>query len=243
MLRDRLVREGDFLFRHRSYLPLLALPLVLWELARYEYLFGSHAWDLALETLCFAIAGLGIAVRALVQGYAPRGTSGRNSRQQKAASLTTTGAYSLSRNPLYFGNFLITFGVLCFFHSGYLLIAYALIFWVYYERIILREEDFLLARYGDAYAGWAACTPAFFPRLQVWEWPARRFNWRTVVRREYPTVLFVVLALTAFEVMGDWRIHHELHISAGSTLLLGAAVAQYVVFRLVKKRTRLLRSA
>lgn len=243
VLRDRLVREGDFLFRHRSYLPLIALPLIAWELARYHYPLGSHGWDLALETLCFAIAGLGLAVRALVQGYAPRGTSGRNSRQQKAASLTTTGAYSVCRNPLYFGNFLITFGVLCFFHSIYLLLAYTLIFWIYYERIILREEEFLFELYGDAYARWAERTPAFLPRLHGWTWPDRPFNWRTVVRREYPTVLFVVLALTAFEVLGDWKIHHQVRISQGSALLLAAAIVQYVVLRQVKKRTRLLRSA
>jgi len=243
VLRDRLVREGDFLFRHRSYLPLIALPLVAWELARYHHPFGSHAVDLALEALCFAIAGLGLVVRALVQGYAPRGTSGRNSRQQKATSLTTDGAYSICRNPLYLGNYLITLGVLCFFHSPYLLLAYTLIFWIYYERIILREEEFLFGLYGGAYARWAERTPAFLPRLGGWQRPDRPFSWRTVVRREYPTVLFVVLALTAFEVLGDWRVHHELRISYGSTLLLIVAIGQYVVLRLVKKRTRLLGSA
>lgn len=241
MLRDRLVREGDFLFRYRSYLPLLALPLLGWELVRYRPL-GSPGWDVALEATCFAIAGLGLAVRALVQGYAPRGTSGRNSRQQKAAQLNTTGAYSLCRNPLYLGNYLITLGVLCFFHSPYLLLVYTLLFWLYYERIVFREEDFLFERYGEEYASWARRTPVFVPRLRGWRRPERRFAWRTVVRREYPSVMLIVLALCAFELLGNWKVHHELRLSGGWIALLAVAVAQYVVLRVVKKRTRLLRA-
>lgn len=242
MLRDRLEREGDFLFRHRGYLPVLALPIVAYELARYQHLLGSDFWDAVLQGLCYAIAGLGLAVRAFAQGYAARGSSGRNSRRQKAAALNTTGAYSLCRNPLYLGNFLIVFGVLCFFHSLYLLLAYTLLFWIYYERIILREEAFLLERYGSTYARWAEATPVFLPRLKGWRPPERPFAWRTVVRREYPTVMLIVIALTAFQVIGDWHITHQLRISQASLLLLGVAIGQYVVLRYVKKHTELLHS-
>ena len=43
-----------------------------------------------------------------------------------------------------------------------------LVFWLYYERIMLAEEEFLRARYGKAFDDWAARTPAFLPNFRHW---------------------------------------------------------------------------
>ncbi|MGB8874133.1 MAG: hypothetical protein WCC75_12145, partial [Desulfobaccales bacterium] len=48
---------------------------------------------------------------SLPWGLPPRGTSGRNTQGQVAETLNTTGIYSLVRNPLYLGNFLIWLGL------------------------------------------------------------------------------------------------------------------------------------
>ena len=47
-------------------------------------------------------------------GFAPRGTSGRNTLGQVAEVLNTSGMYSVVRNPLYLGNFVIWLGLALF---------------------------------------------------------------------------------------------------------------------------------
>ena len=51
------------------------------------------------------ISFLGEAIRIFTVAYTPAGTSGRNTKQQLADTLNTTGIYSLLRHPLYLGNF------------------------------------------------------------------------------------------------------------------------------------------
>ena len=85
----------------------------------------------------------------------------------KNSELITAGPYSICRNPLYFFSFLgfsgigfatetVTFGVL-------LVLAFAL----FYPIVIEREEQFLRARFGQAFEDYCARTPRFFPRLQA----------------------------------------------------------------------------
>jgi len=57
--------------------------------------YGSHRLDQVWEILCLAISLLGLGVRIVTVGYVPKGTSGRNTRGQKANVLNTTGMYSL----------------------------------------------------------------------------------------------------------------------------------------------------
>lgn len=240
-MRRSLELQGAFLFRWRSYLPLLGLPILGWELSRFSYPYGSPLLDKLVELTCFAIAGVGLVIRSLVQGYARSGTSARNTRQRRATRLNTTGMYSLCRHPLYLGNYLISFGVLLFFTSPYLLAVFTLLFWLYYERIILVEEAFLAERFGDAHREWAARTPIFLPRLSGWRRPKDRFRFSTVLRREYTTVLLIVVAMTSFEVLGNFAIQGRLSIGPLWRLLLGFAALQYLVLRSLKKHTQLLK--
>jgi protein-S-isoprenylcysteine O-methyltransferase Ste14 len=241
MLRS-LEQQGAFLFRWRSYLPLLGLPILGWELSRFSYPYGSPLLDHLIELTCFAIAGVGLGIRSLVQGYAPSGTSARATRRQRARKLNTTGMYSLCRHPLYLGNYVISFGVLLFFTSPYLLALFTLLFWLYYKRIMLAEEAFLDERFGDAYRAWAARTPVFFPRFSAWQHPGVPFRLSRVLRREYTTVLLIVVALTSFEILGDFAIHGRLSIGPLWIALLALACLQYVVLRWLKKHTRVLRA-
>ncbi len=85
---------------------LLIIPLFWLEKDCFYVPFDSHDWDLAYEFMCFTVSLKGIMVRIMAIGYIPKGASGRNTRQ-KADDLNTTGMYSVARNPLYSGNYLI----------------------------------------------------------------------------------------------------------------------------------------
>src|SRR5262245_19709566 len=101
-LSDRLSDTGSFLFRWRSYLPLAPLFAASYAGPRIDP--GSAATRVAWDAVCLAVALIGLAVRVVTVGTAARGTSGRNTRAQKADVLNTTGIYSIVRHPLYVGN-------------------------------------------------------------------------------------------------------------------------------------------
>lgn len=240
LLRDSLARQGDWLFRWRSYIPLLLVPPVAADLLSFRFPLDSPLLDEILEGMCFAIAFCGLAVRGLVAGYAPRGTSGRITSGQKAAELNTAGMYSLCRNPLYLGNFLMGFGVLLFLHSFVVQTLYVLTFFLYYERIIMREEEFLHGKFGESYLRWADRTPAIVPRFRAWRRPALSFSWRTILRREYTSFFAVAAIMTAFEVVGDTILEGRFTFEPEWRAFFGFSLAFYLACMFLKKGTRLL---
>ena len=241
LMRDRLARDGDWLFRWRSYLPLLLAPLLIWTVFGRAGL-GEVECGPATPGLIIVGAGIaafGEALRLLVSAFAPEGTSGRNTRRLKAFSLVTTGANSLCRNPLYLGNFLIVFGALTLLGEPLLLAVYGLAFWLYYERIIAREEAFLLERFEGAYRAYAAATNAFIPALHRYRRPTTPFDGRRMLRREYTTITAIAAAFSALlslrEGARELALPSEL---AWHHRVLALVLLAYGALRLVKKRTR-----
>jgi protein-S-isoprenylcysteine O-methyltransferase Ste14 len=88
----------------------------------------------------------------------------------KNETLTTTGPYAHTRNPLYLGSFLLALGFACAAH--WLAVVAVIAFWVtVYGPTITRERDYLRGLYGAAYAEYEANVPAFLPRLSAWRGP------------------------------------------------------------------------
>ena len=103
----------------------------------------------------------------------PKDTSRRNTGRPQAETLNTTGLYSVVRHPLYLGNYLMWLGVALFPGAWWAPVIVSLVFWLYYERIMFAEEEFLRRQFGEHYTAWAAATPAFLPRLGRWRSPGR----------------------------------------------------------------------
>jgi protein-S-isoprenylcysteine O-methyltransferase Ste14 len=83
---------------------------------------------------------------------------------QRTHRLATTGAYAYVRHPQYVGFIQIMLGFLLQWPSVPTLVMFPILV-VMYVRLARREEREALAAFGDAYARYAANTPAFFPRV------------------------------------------------------------------------------
>lgn len=239
-LREELASNGAWLFRHRSFLPLLPLGLVLAQLPSFSYLNGSHDTHLLWGALCLSIGLVGLLMRIHVGGHAPQGTSGRGTSAPSATRITTTGLYSVVRHPLYLANLIMWLGIALFVHVWWLVVLIALAAWLYNERLMLAEEEMLRTKFGTAYVEWAARTPAFLPRLRLWKAPESPFSLRNALRREYSAFFALIATLASLELVADFMVTGEIQIDFmwGALFLLG--LVAFVVFRWLTHHTRAL---
>lgn len=241
-LREDLEKQGNWLFRHRSYLPLLAIPIFLVALRKSEQLeriFG-HSVEMTWGVVSIGISFLGFIIRCMVAGYAPRGTSGRNTKSQVAEVLNTTGMYSIVRNPLYLGNFIIVLGVTLFIQVWWFTLIFCVGFWTYYERIILAEENFLRGKFGDTFLKWAEITPVYFPKFKNWKKPNLPFSFKTVLRREFSTLFGITSAFFFLDIAGDWLTEGKFELNLLLTILFILGLIIYITLLTLKKKTHLL---
>ena len=109
-----------------------------------------------------AIAFVGVIVRAWASGHI-----------SKNERLATTGPYAHTRNPLYFGSFLIAAGFAIAAHWALLLLVVAF-FVLIYAPTMQRERANIAGRFPAAYDAYAANVPAFVPRPTPWRGPAEQ---------------------------------------------------------------------
>jgi protein-S-isoprenylcysteine O-methyltransferase Ste14 len=226
---------GDALFRRRSWIPLLLLPLFLASFLGQRYRFESHTAGLIWEIGCFAVSLVGIGLRIYTTGTSPRGTSGRNTREQKATALNTTGPYSIVRHPLYVANYLIGLGLSLFSRTWFLPVIVSLATVLYYERIAAREEEFLDGRFGPAFRRWAAAVPAAVPSFKRWCPPAHAFDWRRALGREFYAISEVAVAFFFLDIMEDYAAHGHVEIDPVWTTVAVLGVLLFAVMWTRKK--------
>jgi len=240
-LRDEFERAGNWLFRWRSYLPLLLLVPLVAQLRYFDWPLHSHRAQDAWNFFCISISFAGLAVRATTVGCAAPRTSGRNTREQIADSLNISGMYSVVRHPLYFGNFLMWLGIALVTMDWLLLLVFLLAFWIYYERIMFAEEEFLRGKFGAEFESWAEDTPAFIPRLSQWRRPNTPFSFRKVLRQEYSGFFGIIVAFFLLEIAIDSVVEHRLVVEAAWVAVMCAALLVYLTLRTLNRHTGVLR--
>ncbi len=239
-LRNQLEQNGSWLFRHRSYLPIIAIPVFLAYLPTFTYLGASHQMNEWWQIFCLLISFSGLAIRIMTIGRAPIGTSGRNTREQVANTLNTTGIYSVVRHPLYLGNYLVFFGMALWPHVWWLAALTTCLYALYYERIMLAEEAFLRERFREKFEIWAARTPSIIPNFRHYQPSAFSFSWRIVLQREYNAFILILGTFFVFDVVGDSFAERHFHVSSSWFVIFLAGFAIFATLRTIKKRTKLL---
>ena len=239
-LKKHFETSGQWLFRWRSYLPAYLLLPLPWVVSNFQRPYGQHDLHETWVLFCIAVTGLGLLIRSLVAGFVPRGTSGRNTKQQVVTSLNTTGVYSLCRHPLYLGNFFIALGWVMFFQNGWFVTFYVMTFWLYYERIMMTEEAFLREKFGKNFLAWADCTSAFIPNFKNWKQPALKFSLRTLVRREYLTCVGAMVGFVILELVEHWQFDGQVILEPLWILLATLTATTFIAVRSLHKFTRVL---
>lgn len=241
-LDDQIINQSAGLFRWRNLLPLALLPALLFAMKDGEYVqirFGETI-DTVWESLSMAIAFMGLALRAYTLGYVPSGSLGHIDREQSADWPNFTGMYSVVRHPIQLANFVMSFGVMMFVESMSMLLVGTLAYWLYYERTMLAEEEFLARTFGAKYAEWATATPFLIPKPALWKPPELSFSLRAVLAREHGTAYVLVVIFTAIDLLHAFLQAEPTLIDQEWLAFLSIGTVLYAVLRILTKCTTIL---
>jgi protein-S-isoprenylcysteine O-methyltransferase Ste14 len=119
---------------------------------------------------------LGLAIRAWASGHI-----------RKNAELATSGPYAFTRNPLYFGSFLLGLGFTIASGRWPLALLFAALFIGIYLPVMRVEASEMAQLFGGNFETYRRSVPLFFPRLR----PYRQGNSRDSARVRFDAALYL----------------------------------------------------
>lgn len=170
-------RGGTFLQRRR-------VPLGFLSAAAFVFFADPSYQSLAAGG---AIAVLGLLVRAWAAGHI-----------RKNAALAVSGPYARTRNPLYFGSFLLGIGFTIAAANALLVLLFAALFLGIYLPVMRAEVSEVRELFPIEYEAYAANVPLFLPSLFAWREAAKnKFDFALYLKyREYRAALGLLAALS-----------------------------------------------
>jgi len=184
-------QTSDGLFQHpglRSFLIKLRLPLFIGVLVLLA-LFARREWLLA----GFIVSMFGLFIQTWCFASLDKNTT-----------LTIRGPYTMVRNPMYLGRFFIPLGFLMLLGQWWLLLAYTVIYWLYMDARVQREEAHLKPIFGAPYAAYCAQVRRFVPGLPQPGTPVAYWNWALFSQNNAGRNLLATLV--AWALMAAWTV-------------------------------------
>ena len=240
-LQETFEKQGNWLFQKRSFLPLVVVIIGgLWYV--YLLLNGrdsvNYWW---VDFLYLWVGLLGLSIRIFTVGFTPKGTSGRNTGEgQVAEQLNSSGIYSMVRHPLYLGNFFMWLAPVLLLSDLWFTLFFCAFYWIYYERIMFAEEQFLRKKFGQEYLDWANKTPAFFPKFSLFKKANLEFSLRNVLKREYNGFFNLVFIMTALRIIGFAATMQQFYLDLPWIIIFATSFVIFGTLKILKKFTKVL---
>ena len=163
----------EIIIRYRSTVGIICLFAVL-------YLATPSAGSI---TLGFFFIIVGVLFRAWSSGHI-----------NKDNELAIDGPYALTRNPLYFGNFVLGFGIAIAGNSIYTYLIFFIFFLLFFPFLMVIEHKRLKKKFGKKYEEWSKKSNSFFPKIKK----IKDFDFNIAFymkNREYRVLLFSFMVL------------------------------------------------
>ena len=101
-----------------------------------------------------ALSLIGLLMRAWASGYL-----------KKNQELTTTGPYAHTRNPLYFGTFIMATGIAISTNAWWFVALFMALYLLIYVPVMQAEAQTLAKLFPDEFVAYSQRVPMFLPRL------------------------------------------------------------------------------
>ncbi len=198
--RRHVIADACFRFRAISVVPVVLLIFFIFAPA------DAGRFNPVMNVIGFLIALAGAATRIIAVGHAKPFTSGRENFL-RAESLNSSGLYSIVRNPLYVGNFLIYNGLLIAYSSPGALLFFNIFFIVNYHFIILAEERYLAGRFAQAYRDYLGRVPRALPRFGLYRKNDHPFSLARAVFKEKNTTFYWVFFFAVTLLVKQFKLN------------------------------------
>jgi len=170
--------------RYRSFVGIVALIAVL-------YLSTPSALSIGIG---FFFIVFGMAFRAWSAGYI-----------HKNEVLAINGPYELTRNPLYFGSFLLGIGIAVGGNNIYSYLISAIYYFSFFPFLMVIEHRRLKKKFGSEYEKWYKKSNTFFPKIKK----VKQFNFNIsyyMKNKEYKGLYFSFF-IVAIYILKVLNIH------------------------------------
>lgn len=242
-LQEEFEQQGNFLFKHRSYIPILIL-LASFIIYTNSIRDGKDPFGTGIVYLSLGVSIIGLLIRIYTVGHSPANTSGRNTAAgQVADTLNQQGIYSIVRHPLYLGNFLMYLGFALLPMSIFFVIIFCLLFWIYYERIMFAEEQFLRGKFNTMYLNWALKTPAFIPNFSLFNSAEIHFSWKKILKKEKNGLAALFFIFWIFYILRNYLMGKVILDYSFWTLAMVICILLYFILKFIKQNTNWLDEA
>lgn len=111
----------------------------------------------SLATIAFLFFLTGLTLRIFGRAYKIEFSS-------QGESLVASGPYTMVRNPMYLGSFLIGSSFTLLVGNPWIIAAFIVIFFIRFLPQVRLEEKHLLNKFGKAYEDYLAAVPRFIPK-------------------------------------------------------------------------------
>lgn len=122
----------------------------------------------------------------------------------KDEELATDGPYELTRNPLYFGNFILGVGIAVACNNLYSYLIFLVYYLSFFPFLMMIEHKRLKKKFGEKYEVWADRSNSFFPKLKRVR--KHTFNISYYMKNREYRVLYFSLFIVAILILKVLRI-------------------------------------
>lgn len=117
----------------------------------------------------------------------------------KDNELATKGPFSLTRNPLYFGNFILGMGIAIAGNNIYSYAIFLVFYLSFFPFLMTLEHKRLRKKFGKQYQKWAKGSNSFFPKLKKID--CRGFNISFYMKNKEYRVLYFSFFIVAVMIL------------------------------------------
>jgi protein-S-isoprenylcysteine O-methyltransferase Ste14 len=228
-VKKRLKINGMVMFL--ATLVLVAFPMLFFRTDQ------AGSQDNFIEIFGIAFVLLGQLIRVSARGFKAQNSENGN-------NLIQDGPYSMVRNPMYLGIFLISLGVVLLLFKWWVFFIFVVFFIIRYMLLIKSEEKKLKVLFTEAYASYCKkVTHRIFPSLnlllerEICEYLPLKLKW---IKKEIGSilgVLFLVILLESWEdiAAGGIRAYFKEAVGMLGVIVLFISLVSYLNYYTVKK--------
>jgi len=120
----------------------------------------NQTFDNVMDFFGMMILLEGILLRMSARGF-------KKAHSKKSESLVTDGPYSVTRNPMYLGSFLMGVGFVLIAWPWWSVAIFAALFYIRFNKQMVSEEKFLKEKFGEEYENYCQKVSRIFPNMEV----------------------------------------------------------------------------